>query len=421
MQHQNKILAALLAGLLNATSAGAAGFALIEQSASGMGNAFAGAAAEAEDASTIYFNPAGMSYLPDSQLVVAGHILKTSGDFSNNGSVAGAGKPLNGEGGDFGDWALLPNLYYSHAVTPNIRLGLGISAPFGLKTEYDDNWLGRFQAIKSEIKTVNINPSLSIKVNDSLSLGMGVSAMRTSATLTRAVNFGLAGEGYARIKGDDWGYGFNLGAIFQATPDTRIGLAYRSKVRQELDGSVKFRRPAAVPVAAAPDSGITADVTLPENASLSLFSKINDQWDLMGDVTWTHWSRLKELRILRDSGALLSLTPENWENTLRYSLGANYRYSDNLKLRAGIAYDQEAIRDQYRTARIPGNDRTWLSLGAQYKVSTSGVVDVGYSHLFLKDAPINIVDSAAVAANGRIKGEYEGDVNILSVQYTHNF
>ncbi len=420
MQYR-KHLIFLLAGLFHSTTSSGAGFALIEQNASGMGNAFAGAAAVAEDASTIYFNPAGMSYLPGSQLVVAGHLLKGSGDFSNEGSVAGAGKPLNGDGGDFGVLALLPNFYLSHAITPDVHVGLGISAPFGLSTEYNDSWMGRFQAVRSEIKTVNINPSVSLKVNDQLSLGLGVSAMRTSATLTRAVNFGGGGEGYATIKGDDWGFGFNLGGIFQATPDTRIGFAYRSRIDQKLEGDVEFRRPALVPPGAAPDGDIYANVTLPENVALSLFHKLNDKWDLMGDVTWTRWSRLKELRIMRESGTLLSLTPENWENTLRYSLGANYRYSDKLKLRAGVAYDQEAIRDEYRTARIPGNDRTWLSLGAQYKVSSSGVVDLGYTHLFLKDASINAVDSAAVAANGRIKGEYEGSVDILSVQYTHNF
>lgn len=410
----------LLAGLLGAaTTAQSAGFALIEQSASGMGNAFAGGAAAAEDASTIYFNPAGMSYLPGSQLVVAGHVLKTSGDFSNEGSVAGAGKPLNGEGGDFGVLALLPNFYYSHAFSPDVRIGLGISAPFGLSTEYNDSWLGRFQAVRSEIKTININPAVSFRVNDRLSLGLGASAMRASATLTRAVNFGGGGEGYAIIKGDDWGYGFNLGAIFQATPDTRIGLAYRSKVDQKLEGDVKFRRPAAVPAAVAPDGDVYANVTLPENAAISLFHNLNDKWDVMGDVTWTHWSRLQELRIVRESGALLSRLPLHWENTLRYSLGANYRYSDQLKLRAGVAYDQEAIRDQHRTARIPGNDRTWLSLGAQYKVAASGVLDVGYSHLFVKDASID--DNQTATGNGRIKGEYEGDANILSVQYTHNF
>jgi long-chain fatty acid transport protein len=420
MQHQKFVPSILLVGLLNiATHAHAAGFALIEQNASGMGNAYAGGSAIAEDASTIYFNPAGMTYLPDSQLVFAAHAIRPSADFIDNGSIAGTGKPLNGTGGDIGDLALLPNFYYAKTISPKVRLGLGINAPFGLKTEYDSNWLGRFQGIKSELKTININPSIAFKVNDKLSLGAGVSAMRTSATLTRAVNFGAGGEGSVVIKGDDWGFGYNLGAIYQFTPDTRLGIAYRSKVDQTLTGDAIFTRPAAVPFATAPDGAISASATLPENVSLSVFTKANDQWDFMGDITWTRWSRFKELRILRDTGALLSLTPENWENTLRFSAGASYRYNQDIKLRAGVAYDQEAIKDQFRTARIPGNDRTWLSIGAQYKVSENSAVDIGYSHLFIKDAPID--DNQTATANGRITGKFDGDVNILSVQYTHTF
>ncbi len=417
---QYRVPSVLLASLL-CTTAHAAGFALIEQNASGMGNAFAGAAAVAEDASTIFFNPAGMTYLPDSQAVFAAHVLRTSAELSDNGSVAGFGKPLNGNGGDLGDWALLPNLYINKAINDRIQLGLGINAPFGLKTEYEPTWLGRFQAIKSEVKSININPSISFKASDALSLGFGVSAMRASATLTRAVNFGGAGEGTVGVQGDGWGYGYNLGAIYQITPDTRLGLAYRSKVDQTLKGDVHFTRPAAIPAAAAPDGGIKASVALPETVSLSALSRINDQWDLLGDITWTRWSRFKELRIIRDTGALLQLTTENWENTLRFSVGANYRYSDSLKLRAGVAYDQDAIKDQFRTARIPGNDRTWLSLGAQYKISDKSVVDVAYSHLFIKDAPIDDNQSTLPSVNGRVKGEYSGDINILSAQLSYNF
>lgn len=399
--------------------AGAAGFAITEQSGSNMGNAAAGAAAVAEDASTIFANPAGMTYLPDSQLVAAIHAVQLFGQFNDNNSVAGAGKPLNGDGGDLGALSFLPNLFYARKVSPNIRLGLGITSPFGLKTEYDANWLGRFQAIKSEIKTVNINPSIAWKVNDVLSLGAGVSALYTSATLTRAVNFGIAGEGIATTKGNDWGYGFNLGAIYQVTPDSRIGLAYRSKINQTLKGDLSFIRPAGVPAAFAPDGAISASTTLPENVALSVFTKIDDAWDLLGDITWTRWSRFKELRILRDTGELASLTPENWKNTLRFSVGTNYHHSEKLKLRAGIAYDQEAIKDEFRTVRIPGNDRTWLSFGAQYRLFDDTFIDVAYSHLFIKDARID--DNQIATGDGRVTGQYDGGVNILSVQFTRNF
>lgn len=406
-------------------AAQAAGFALIEQSASGMGNAFAGGGAVAEDASTIYFNPAGMTYIQGTQLVGAIHLIKPNAEFNNSGSASGFGKPLGGSGGDAGDLAFAPNFYYKRDFTDTIKFGLGVNAPFGLKTEYDPTWMGRFQAIKSEVKTVNINPAIAFKVNDQLSLGFGLSAMWAQAELTRAVNFGAGGEGSVKIKGDDWGFGYNLGAIYQATTNTRFSVAYRSKVNQSLEGDATFVRPALVPAAAAPDGNVTAAVTLPETFSVSAFSKLDDKWDVMGDVTWTRWSQFQQLDIVRTSGSLLSHTAENWSNTLRYSIGASYHYSDALKLRVGLAYDEEAISDQYRTARIPGNDRKWVSLGASYQITPAGTIDVGYSHLFISNASIsdkqNILTAVPPVVNGNLIGTYDGSVDILSAQYTHNF
>jgi long-chain fatty acid transport protein len=406
-------------------AAQAAGFALIEQSASGMGNAFAGGSAVAEDASTIFFNPAGMTYIQGTQAVGALHLINPNAEFNNKGSVAAAGKPLGGKGPNAGDLAFVPNLYFKLDLNDNVKLGIGLNAPFGLKTEYDDKWLGRFQADKSEVKTININPAIALKVNDQLSLGFGLSAMWAEATLTRAVNFPVPTQGAVKIKGDDWGFGFNLGAIYQATADTRFGVAYRSKVEQHLDGDAKFTRPAPIPNAgAAADSGVKADITLPENFSVSAFSRLNDTWDLMGDVTWTRWSQFKELKIVRDNGSILGGLPtaENWDNTMRYSVGVNYHYSDAVKLRAGLAYDEEAISNEFRTARIPGNDRKWLSLGAGWQVTPASKLDVGYSHLFISDAKIDDnQNTLAKGFNGRVRGDFEASVDILSFQYTHNF
>lgn len=403
----------------------AAGFALIEQNASGMGNAYAGGSAIAEDASTIYFNPAGMTYIRGTQAVGALHLIKPNAEFNNKGSVAGdfpgpaPARPLGSEGPNAGDLAFDPNFYFKMDLTDSVKLGIGVNVPFGLKTEYDDKWIGRFQADKSEVKTININPSIAFKVNDQLALGFGVSAMRAEATLSRAINVGLA-ESNVEIKGNDWGFGFNLGAIFQATADTRIGVAYRSKVEQHLDGRSKspFTTLNAIPTRTL-NTGVKADVTFPENFSISAFSHVNDTWDLMGDVTWTRWSQLEELRIVRDNGSTLAVTPENWNNTLRYSVGVNYLYSDAVKLRAGLAYDEEAISDRFRTARIPGNDRKWLSLGAGWQVTPASKLDIGYSHLFISDAKID--DNQVATGNGRLRGDFEGSVDILSLQYTHNF
>lgn len=392
-------------------AAQAAGFALIEQSASGMGNAFAGGGAVAEDASTIFFNPAGMTYIEGTQLVGAIHLIKPTVEF--NGSISGTGK-AGGDGGDAGDLSFVPNFYYKRDLTDSVKFGLGVNAPFGLKTEYDSTWKGRFQAIKSEVKTININPAIAFKLNDQLSVGAGISAMWAQAELTRALNLGAGGETTVKIKGDDWGFGFNLGAIYQATTDTRFSIAYRSKVNQHLKGESS----SPSPFTAALNTNVTAAIALPETFSVSTFSQLNDTWDLMGDVTWTRWSQFKELRVDFANAVPDSVTPENWSNTLRYSIGANYHYSEDIKLRAGLAYDEEAISDQLRTARIPGNDRKWVSLGANWKVSPSSSIDVGYAHLFISDASINKNEGAG---NGTLTGTYDGSVDILSAQYTHNF
>lgn len=420
-----KISAALVSCFFS-VGAQAAGFALIEQSASGLGNAFAGAAASAEDASTIFFNPAGMIYIQGNQVVGALHLINPNAYFNDDGSTGGTLRTKGGEGGDLGDLAFVPNFYYVHDVCQRFKAGVGINAPFGLKTEYDDDWMGRFHAVKSELKTVNINPSIAFKPTDNLSLGFGVSAMWAQAELTRAVNYVTRGEGSVKIKGDDWGFGFNAGAILQVTDATRVGLAYRSKVNQHLDGDVKFQRPdTGIPAvnaalaAATPNGDVTADITLPETISLSVFSQVNDAWDVMADVTWTHWSRFQELKVVRDSGAVLTNVEENWHNTMRYSIGANYKYSDSLKLRVGVAYDEEAIPTNTRTARIPGNDRTWVALGAAWQVSPNTKLDIGYAHLFIRDAKID--DNQTSTFNGRLKGEYDGSVDILSAQVTYSF
>ena len=450
MKKSNLIRCAVLSALFTmATSAQAAGFALIEQSASGMGNAFAGGAAAAEDASTIFFNPAGMTYLPDSQLAVALHAIRPSADFNNDGShraAATGGLPTpGGDGGDAGSWAFVPNIFYAKEINDSVRLGIGISAPFGLKTEYDKDWVGRYQAIKSELKTININPSIALKVNDQVSLGFGVSAMRAEAELTNAVDTGTicaafvlgcgtfqSRDSYVKVKGDDWGFGWNIGAIFQLTDATRFGVAYRSQVHQTLKGDVDFNNLPAI-FAAVPalrtqfgNGSIEAKLTTPDSASASVLHHVNNEWDVMGDLTWTNWSKFKNLTIVRTSGTLsgqnLNSVPENWDDTIRASVGASYKYSDTLKLRAGLAYDESPVPSEFRTPRIPDSDRYWVSFGANYKVSEASSLDVGYTHIFVKDNSINkITDTTTAALRDTVIGDYSANVNILSVQFTHNF
>jgi len=435
----------MIAGLFSGTAT-AAGFQLMEQNASGLGSAYSGTAAIAEDASTVFFNPAGMTYLPGRQFVISANAVKPEAKFSNNGSINGSAlNPLgNSNGGDAGDWAIVPATYLSVQLTPALSLGLGINAPFGLKTEYDSNWTGRFHAIKSEVKTININPSIAYKVNDQLSLGAGFSYQKVDAEFTSAVAYSTivaAGssnailipglEGASKIEADDTGWGYNLGAIFQVSPTTRIGAAYRSKIKYNLSGDATFSRPVsanatanAIMAGALPNGPVKIDIELPDVATISAYQKLSDQWEMMGDVSWTGWAKIPRLSIFRTDGSLLSNTEENWRNTVRVAFGGAYKYSDALKLRMGVAYDQTPVRNaEYRTPRLPDSDRYWLSVGGQYKISAAGAVDFGYTHVFIRDGSIrnNAGGGRSQALQGFLIGDYKNSVDILAVQYTQNF
>src|SRR6266853_2070292 len=399
------------------SQAHASAFALIEQSASGLGNSYAGAAAAAEDASTIFYNPAGMSLLPGGMQVSAGlALINLSAKFSDSGSVAAGGRTLGGNGGDAGDLSAVPNAYFAMDVAPNWKAGVGVSVPFGLKTEYDPTWMGRFQAIKSDISTLNLNPSASYKLNETVSLGFGVNYQSIDAEFTNAVNLGAGGETTADIKAKDSGsLGYNLGAMFQLAPDTRLGVSYRSSIKYHLTGTANFASPLV------PSGNVSVDIKMPDSESIALQHRLNPGWTLLADVTRTGWSKIKDLTIMRDTGATLSTTPENFRNTWRVGVGAVHRYDDAWSIKMGLAYDQTPVNDTDRTARLPDNNRLWLSVGGQYKLSKDSTLDFGYAHLFIKDAPINQLNPTPPAGNGQLVGTYKGSVDIFGAQFAYRF
>ncbi len=442
-------LAMLLAATAGATGAAwASGFQLMEQNASGLGNAYAGAAAAAEDASTVFFNPAGMSWLAGRQAVIVGHFIKPSARFDNTGSTAAAGGfGIGPNGGDAADLVFVPNAYLSWPLTPKWTAGIGFNVPYGLATDYDTNWVGRFHALRSDLTTINVNPSVAYKVSDALSLGVGLNWQRAEAELTKAVNYsfvaaaaGIGGvpagsEGTNRISGNDTSWGWNAGLMFRLTPQTRLGLAYRSAIGYKLDGTVTYaNRPAplqaalGVPALAAQigDGPVTADLKLPATASAALKHSIDSRWDVLADVTWTQWSSFKSLVVVRAGGVILENTPQNWRDTWRVGLGLNYHANDRWTYRTGVAYDRSPVPEAYRTPRIPDQDRFWLALGAQYKVSRAGAIDFGYAHVFVKDPQLNMtgapsLSAAQVIGRGSLAGNYDNKIDILSVQYRHSF
>lgn len=456
--------------LCAAAPAFGAGFALQENSASGLGNAYAGGAAVADDATTLWSNAAGMARLGSRQAAGALNLIWPSMEFRNAGSVAAAQQALGGEGGNAGAVAVVPNLYLAWPIDRQWALGVGVNAPFGLKTEYDSGWIGRFQGLKSEITTINVNPALSWKPLEGLSIGVGVNYQYLDATFTSNANYSAAllsaaaANGIApgsptfnaiaqatrglqsnvEVDGDDSAWGWNIGVLFEFAPEQRIGAHYRSALKYEVGGNVSFANPTlpTLPPALAGvvgalangvntqvlyNSSVRSSIELPEIVNVSYFGRLDERWDLMADVQYTGWSSIETLTFTRGNGQPLQTTVEHFRNAWRVALGANYRFDAQWLLRGGVAWDQSPVQDGWRTVRLPDSDRTWLALGARYRPDPKWWVDVGAAYIWVRSGDIDEIGSSnfgmppSAAQSGRVSGSFDNSVVVLSVQLTCAF
>lgn len=420
--------------------ASASGFALKEQSLSGLGNAYAGAPAVAQDASTLFFNPAGMTRLGTEALAGAsflqlkatiGNARATRAARLGGGAITGNASP-----GDATPEAVLPFAYGVWAVNPDLRLGLAVNSPWGLVTDYDDNWIGRYHAVHSELKTYNIAPSVAYKVNSMLSVGGAVQLQYAKAKLSNAVDFGSlmaaggaavapgSADGMGRVTGDDWGVGFVAGVLLEPKDGTRFGLNFRSSVSHKLNGDATFSNVPAALAASFANTGATAKLQTPEVVSFGAYHELDKQWAVMGDVSWTHWSRFKELRIdFANPLRADSVTEQKWKNSWALSGGIAYKPIEAWTLRLGAAYDQSPVPDATRTPRIPDQDRFWLSAGAGYQFTPTIRVDAAYTHIFLDKATLALTDNltGAGALRGNLSGTYKSSIDIVGVQVKATF
>jgi len=441
-----------------------AGFALQEQSGSGLGNAFAGGAAAAEDASTVYWNPAGMSRMTGVQGAVVASLICLSDKFNNSNSQPAALQPLGDNGGDAGDCNVIPALYLVVPINKQFAFGIAVNTPFGLKTEYNDTWIGRFQANESKVESYNVNPALSWKVAPNFTVGAGVSWQRLKATLTNEVNYaGAIGQAAsaavqeglipptvvppilaayagaqtaANVNGSDNAWGWNIGVLWDVDPQTRLGVHYRSEIKHTVGGTASFDNPpvpSTLPPAIAPVAGllangvnavlangnVTLDIKLPSTTNVSLFHSA-DKWDWMADLQYVNWSTIQNLTVVRSTGEVLENIPTNYRNTWRGSIGANYHYSDQWMFRGGIAYDQTPVNNTDREPRLPDNNRTWFAIGAQYKFTPQFWMDLGYSYLYISNPNIS-QNGGNTAQNGLVDGNYKASVNIAAIQLTYQF
>ena len=421
--------------LLTGTAVQGAGFMLIEQSVSSMGTAYANGSAGIDDASTIFFNPASMTRLAGQHASGGIHVIKSRVDVDAkaryNTNVPIAGLEIGGKEETNTDLlAAIPHGAYSHQLNDRTWLGITVNGPFGLKTKYDDNeWVGRYHALRGELRTYNINPAIAFEFNDRVSVGFGVSAMYGDGDLTNDVDVGLlvgapgGADGRAQLSGDDWGWGWNAGILLEPNEDTRFGLHYRSKVDLELEGEAKLGSPVAI---ANFKEDAELDITMPDIFSISAWHAFTDKLALMADVTWTNWSEVEEIRVKRENGVRLS--EWEWDDAVRVAVGGSYQYDSKWQLRGGVAWDETPTpNDRLRTPYVPDNDRIWLTLGANYRFSKNLSFDVGYAHLFVDDPEIKNGVDAHDPTTGATEGvhlldaEYEAAVDMISFQFNWKF
>lgn len=419
-------VAATLAAMVAAGDAGASGFQIREQGTSGQGTSFAGATSSAKDLSTIYFNPAGMTYFSKRAAQAELALILPSAKFKDNGSTVNI-LPENGTGGDAGSLAIVPSAYSMYALGPDLRVGLGINAPFGLKTEYDADWMGRFLGIESELKTINAQPTVAYRFGPKLSIGGGLNIQYADATLIQGTNLSAAGgsgEGLAELSGDDWGFGYTVGLMFQPTNSTRLGVTYRSRIRHILKGDVRYSNLAGGSPPGPPNgiafqnTDASVDLSTPDMFSLGITHHLSPRWTMMAEGAHTNWSVFDEVRARKElAGAPDIETEEDWRDSWFFALGTEYQFNNRLDLRFGMAYDQSPVRDQYRSVRIPDSDRVWASLGAGYALTDAVMVNAAYTHIWNDDARVD----KTTQTGDRLLGEYDSSVDIVTLNLSTAF
>ncbi|ELK8309802.1 TPA: aromatic hydrocarbon degradation protein [Vibrio vulnificus] len=410
-------------GLLSSANlANAAGFQLAEYSATGLGRAYAGEAAMADNASAQWRNPAMLTYLEGTQVSVGAIYVDPNIDIEGNITTVSLTGDHRGatSANDIAHSAVVPNFYLSHMYSEKWAVGFSLGTNYGMETELDSSFTATHFGDEAKVMTVEALTSLAYKVNDQLSLGAGI------RYVTGEGHFGASNQVLGTLKymeGDDSSWGYQIGAALQINDKNRIGFAYKSEVTMNFDGyatgyGFNTQNPTA-------KKNGSLEIILPATAEISSYSQLTEQISLHASVNWTDWSTFKELKANFKDGASDVIKTENWKDNYRFAVGATYLLDPKLTLRTGIAYDTAAVDDKYRTTTIPETDRTWLSIGASYEFTKSLTLDGGFTYILAKDAPIkeprDESDKISSAIGGKFQGEISGDIWLIGIQANYRF
>lgn len=388
MKMTMKAAAAAVMAVCAASAAHAAGFMLTEQSAGALGRAYAGAGVDGTDISGVYYNPATMTLHPGTAI--------QAGFVAVGLDLAFEGKDKDGnpttENGQYNTQAI-PHGYISHQLTDSMWIGLAMTVPFGMGTEYKDNWAWNNRGISAEVLTFDFNPNVAWKVSDKLSIGAGMSIQYAAADLKMQQTLNTQGmgpvSGYGEVDADSFAWGFNVGLMWSPLENLRFGLSYRSRINHNADGDLELTNLSLVNGGAslpAMTMDATATISTPAWLMATAAWDVNDLLSLYATFRWTDWSSFDELQI--NGGTLLTGDPvkptiqNKWQDTYLVSVGADLRFTNWWTFRAGIGYETSAVDDpKYRTAIIPDADRLWLALGSSFKATENMQIDVSAAWL----------------------------------------
>ncbi|MCP2022614.1 OmpP1/FadL family transporter [Pseudomonas laurylsulfatiphila] len=412
-----------LAVAMASTQLFASGFALNEQSISGMGTGFAGRSSAADDASTIAGNPAGMSRIKREQVTGGVAFIDAHTDISDASSRPNGGTNK----GDMVPFMGVPMGYYVKPIDDHWAFGIGVYAPFGLVTDYENGFAGRYFGSKSEVKIVTLQPTVSYAFNDKVSIGFGPTINRIDGTLESNLSITQAApDGKVKIEGDDTALGYNIGVLVQATDSTRVGLTYHSKVKYKLEGNTKVNYNVLGLIGQNPNQKYDAslDLTTPESVDFSVTHQLDDKWTLYAGSTWTRWSRLKEITVENTgvpavlNGQFGTITEEqNWHDTWAHAIGASYQLNKQWVLRTGLSVDQAPTNNVDRSPRIPTGDRKIFSVGAGWSPTDDLTIDLAYSYLREESVKVNNSNDRGQSYNAK----YENYANGFGLGATYRF
>ena len=412
-----------LAVAMASTQIFASGFALNEQSISGMGSGFAGRSSSADDASTIFGNPAGMSRLKREQVTGGVAFIDAHTDISDASSSPNGGTNK----GDMVPFMGVPMGYYVKPIDDQWAFGVGVYAPFGLVTDYENNFAGRYFGSKSEVRIVTLQPTVSYAFNDKVSIGFGPTINRIDGTLESNLSITQSQpDGKVKITGDDTALGYNIGLLVQATDSTRVGLTYHSKVKYKLEGDTKVNYGVLGLIGQNPNQKYDAslDLTTPESVDFSVTHQLDDKWTLYAGSTWTRWSRLEEITVENTgvptvlNGQFGTITEEqNWHDTWAHAIGASYQLNKQWVLRTGLSIDQAPTNNVDRSPRIPTGDRKIFSVGAGWSPTDDLTIDLAYS--YLREESVKIDNSND--RNQHYNAKYENYANGFGLGATYRF